>query len=240
MTTTTKMFFMVVSLAGISGLAQSLSAETGQERGVVEGRAEKVAFTPEERYGRPTGLGDETRATEHAVAHGAWSQHGRMPFPVHHVLAGHMGEFDPVIVVYVVQMIAAFPIERAIWIAGKCLPGSRVRQMIGHPRIRRVLRPSRGLDNRLWDLRNAHCGNQRHEEECSECFHEFHIGVSIGESVRLFFVSICGTLSTPPSIANTCDILACLAQHLSPWNRLPQSETSKEASLPQQAQNILM
>ena len=103
--------------------------------------------------GRLAILGNETRAAVHAVAGRPWGERGRVPRPVHQIRAGDMGEGTTLraVVVNVLQMIPAFPVEGAIRIAGEGGPGTGMSQMIGQPVHRRIRRLGRRFD-RIYNL----------------------------------------------------------------------------------------
>ena len=88
--------------------------------------------------GRLAVLGEEAGAAEHAVAGELGLQVARLPGPMHHVIAGDMGEVEPLMVIDIMQMIFAIPIEGAVRIAGGGIAGTGVYQMIGQPVGRRI------------------------------------------------------------------------------------------------------
>ena len=96
--------------------------------------------------GRLPILGNEARSAEHPVAGQRRSKSRGVPFPMHQVRAGNMGEHEPFFVpVDIMKMIAAFPKERAIRVARHGVAGAGMREMKREPIRRRILRPCRRL-----------------------------------------------------------------------------------------------
>ena len=90
--------------------------------------------------------GEETRAAEHAVPGRFRSQRRRMPFPMHHVGTGNMGEGRPsILIINIMQMIAPLVVVRRVGISRDGPIGSRIGKMVGQPGFRRVRRHGRHI-----------------------------------------------------------------------------------------------
>ena len=85
--------------------------------------------------GRFAFFGEERSTAEHSVSCQWGRQYRLLPFPIHHIITGHVCEGSAVTLIDIVQVVFPFVVDGAIRIAGNRLFWTGVRQMIGQPGI---------------------------------------------------------------------------------------------------------